>query len=165
MSNRRVISQEIEFADNFRALSIEARSTYNDLMLLTDDVGFTDNPFSLKYQYLGITRNSLDELAKAGYIIEFQSGVICIVHFLKMNILRNTKTTHKSEYDCVDIVNDIYFPHIECLEEENEIDNNVNSNENKNNCDGVSIKDVDDFFDNMPPNTTRNKEDESDLLF
>lgn len=99
MAQKRMFDKAITNSDNFLELTDACQNLYFHLSMNADDDGFVDNWKSI----LRMTNHKLSdmqELAKASFIIPFESGVIVIRHWRMNNYLRNDRykeTTHKFE--------------------------------------------------------------------
>ena len=99
MAQKRMFDKAITNSDNFLELTDACQNLYFHLSMNADDDGFVDNWKSI----LRMTNHKfsdMQELAKASFIIPFESGVIVIRHWRMNNYLRNDRykeTTHKFE--------------------------------------------------------------------
>lgn len=90
MAKRRCLSNEVIETDDFLELSKDARLLYFMLNMNADDLGFIGKPKAIARQNECNTE-CIDELEKAGFIIRFPSGVVCICHWLIHNTLKNDR--------------------------------------------------------------------------
>ena len=84
MADRRMISKEVFDADKFIDLSPKARLLYVYMILHSDDSGFTNGIKKLMFEACA-SNSDLKALVKNGYVIQFESGVYLIAHWLLMN--------------------------------------------------------------------------------
>ena len=92
MANRRMFSLSVVESDAFLDLSIEARAAYFHLGMHTDDDGFVGNPRTV-CRVANVPLEVADELAEAGFITVFDSGVIHVSHFSTNNSIRKDRYT------------------------------------------------------------------------
>ena len=86
MANRRLISKNVFYRDEFSTLSPDAAKLYLYMILEADDDGFVGHP----RQVLMISEvgpQALDELIDRRYVIRFKSGVCVVSHWLVHNII------------------------------------------------------------------------------
>ena len=94
-----MISVDVFETDWFARLPFSSQVLYVHMILNADDDGFVDNVEGLMRLY-GIERKYYRELIGRGYVIDFESGVVVIVHWRKMNkvrVDRYTPTDYKEE--------------------------------------------------------------------
>lgn len=105
MANRRMFAKTVVCADGFYDLSGPAQLLYFHLSMGADDDGFTAS-VRRTMRDAGATQAELQELADRGYILQFPSGVILMVHWLMNNQLRadrRTATAYKRELAQVEV--------------------------------------------------------------
>ena len=85
MANRRLVSKNILYSDNFSTISPEALKLYIYMMLEADDDGFVGNMRQV-LKIAEVDKDLLDTLIDKGYVIRFNSGVCVIAHWLIHNI-------------------------------------------------------------------------------
>lgn len=103
MAARRMISKEVFSSDKFTALPVKAKLLYTYMVLYSDDRGFT-NSIKLLMSVSGASRSDLRKLIEGGFVIQFDSGVYLIAHWLLMNKVqpsRATETLFSKELDSV----------------------------------------------------------------
>lgn len=93
MAVRRMISTQVVCTDRFAALSMSAQLLYFHLNMRGDDDGFVAQAKGV-LRTLRIKQACLEELIDAGYLLQFESGVVLIVHWKQHNFLRNDR--HKT---------------------------------------------------------------------
>lgn len=87
MAMKRMFNRDFVNDDRFLDLSTEAKLLYFYLGLNADDDGFLANSAAI-CRLLGTSKNTIQELVNAGYVIEFGTGVYLIVHFKFHNTLK-----------------------------------------------------------------------------
>lgn len=92
MASRRMFALSVVESDAFLDLSIEARAAYFHLGMHTDDDGFVGNPRTV-CRVANVPLEVADELAEAGFITVFDSGVIHVSHFSTNNSIRKDRYT------------------------------------------------------------------------
>ena len=90
MANRRCISKDIFTDDKFTDLSAKTRLLYVYLILNSDDEGFLSNIKQALF-LAGATKTDLKKLTDIGYIRQFTSGVVCIMHWYQFNNIQPSK--------------------------------------------------------------------------
>ena len=98
MGKRRMFLAEILKSDNFYSLPSPAQSLYIYLNLEADDDGLVGNPRSIA-RYLKVKYANLQILINAGYLIEFENGVVAIVHWNLHNKIRRDRYTPTRFYE------------------------------------------------------------------
>lgn len=96
---RRMFNTVITDADSFLDLPATTQNLYFHLGTHGDDDGFVDSPKRI-LRSIGSTEQDLENLAAAGFIIQFKSGVIVITDWHINNNLRNDRykpTIHAEE--------------------------------------------------------------------
>ena len=99
MAQKRMFDKAITNSDNFLELTDACQNLYFHLSMNADDDGFVDNWKSI-LRMTNHKPSDMQELARASFIIPFESGVIVIRHWRMNNYLRNDRykeTTHKFE--------------------------------------------------------------------
>lgn len=84
MADRRMISKSVFDSDKFTDLSSKARLLYVYMILHSDDSGFTNSIKKLMWEARA-SNSELKELVSSGYVIQFETGVYLIAHWLLMN--------------------------------------------------------------------------------
>ena len=108
MAERRMISKKIIYKNSFLDLSDGAISLYLFLIIEADDDGFVDGLRRMP-RCSFVSRKNLSELINAGFVIQFKSGVLLIVHWKKQNSVardRYSPTEYKAELSQVFIDDD-----------------------------------------------------------
>lgn len=90
MASRRCISNSVIETDDFLDISKEGKLLYFMLNMNADDLGFIGKPKAIARQN-ECSIDCLEELEQAGFIIRFESGVVCICHWLIHNTLKNDR--------------------------------------------------------------------------
>lgn len=110
MARRRMFSNTVIASDRFLSLSHQAQCLYFHLNLYADDEGFVQNP-KMVVRILNCPEHCLSELAQAGYLISFPSGVVLIAHWMLHNTIRKDRfqpTVCTAEKDTVNLVSQVY---------------------------------------------------------
>lgn len=90
MSKRRMFNPEIISTGRFLSLSPKAQILYIQLCLAADDEGFlSDAIMCMRGTETG--KEELDALIKAGYIGQFENGVIVILHWHLHNTIQSDR--------------------------------------------------------------------------
>lgn len=141
MAQKRMFDKAITNSDTFLELTDACQNLYFHLSMNADDDGFVDNWKSI-LRMTNHKPSDMQELAKASFIIPFESGVIVIRHWRMNNYLRVDRykeTTHKFEKSLLKLgENEEYLLDNEVFGipmvnpdknsiEENSIDNNIYS--------------------------------------
>ena len=92
MANRRMFSKKIVDTDAFLDMSLSAQALYLHLLLRADDDGFIANPKKIM-RMLGSQDDDYKILIAKRFIIQFESGVCVIKHWLIHNLIRNDRYT------------------------------------------------------------------------
>ncbi len=87
MAERRMFSKSVIDSDAFADMSAGARLLYYDLSMRADDDGFVNSPKRIA-RMTGVPQDAIDELAKAGFVIAFDSGVVAVRHWKIHNYIR-----------------------------------------------------------------------------
>ena len=85
-AEKRMMAINLIDDDAFLDLSQGAQLLYFHLLMRADDEGFLTPKKIMRA--VGASKSSLSALVKAGFIIEFDTGVICIKHWLSHNSVR-----------------------------------------------------------------------------
>ena len=89
MANRRLISKNVLYSDQFSDLSPEALKLYLYLILEADDDGFIGHVRQV-IKLADSNRVALNILIEQGLVIEFKSKVCVIVHWLLHNLINRS---------------------------------------------------------------------------
>ena len=92
MASKRMFSYKIISDDNFLKMSAQARALYYQLAMNADDDGLVGNSYTVMI-VTRATEAEIRELADAGFLIVFPSGVIAIRHWWIHNTLRRDRYT------------------------------------------------------------------------
>ena len=92
MANRRLISKNVLYSDDFSDLPSEALKLYLYLILEADDDGFIGHVRKV-IRLADSSRETLDILINSGLVIEFKSKVCVIVHWLLHNLINRSGYT------------------------------------------------------------------------
>lgn len=95
MATRRMISKEIFGSDKFRELSPKARLLYVYIILYSDDQGFNNEIKKVMWE-TSSTNRELKTLIDKGYVIQFNSGVCLVAHWLLMNKVSPSRAQESS---------------------------------------------------------------------
>lgn len=90
MANRRMMSKSIVDNDYFLSMPQSARLLYYELNWRADDDGFVDKPKSIM-RMVGCADDDYAVLIAKRFIIEFESGVCVIRHWLIHNMIRQDR--------------------------------------------------------------------------
>jgi hypothetical protein len=90
MADRRMFSKRIIESDDFLELSAQSQSLYFHLCMYADDDGFINNPRSI-IRAVGSDKKYFEELQKAGYVHEFDSGIALIIHWKVHNYIQKDR--------------------------------------------------------------------------
>ena len=90
MADKRMFSNSVVGTDKFADMSPAAQLAYFYLGLHGDDDGFVDAPKRI-LRSVGCDAAALNELVQAGYLFQFESGVVLIVHWHQNNTLKNDR--------------------------------------------------------------------------
>lgn len=96
MATKRMFNRDFVNDDRFLDLSTEAKLLYFYIGLNADDDGFLANTTAI-CRLLGTSKDTIHELVKAGYVIDFGTGVYLIVHFKFHNTLKGDRY-HETVY-------------------------------------------------------------------
>lgn len=89
MANRRCVTGDIYFSDEFLELSCVARVLYIGLMLDADDEGVVEN-YKKTMRILSCRKQALTELVESGYIMKL-NGVYVVKDWHRHNIIPPSK--------------------------------------------------------------------------
>ena len=84
MAKRRMFSNDVVCTDDFLSLSATSQAIYLQLGMVADDDGFVANPKMIARSYYA-GQKFLKELISRGYVIEFKSGVVVVIHWNMSN--------------------------------------------------------------------------------
>ena len=131
MAERRMIAKTIIDSDAFIDMSPGARLLYYDLCTRADDEGFINSPKKI-IRMTDSKEEYLTELADKKFIIVFDSGIVCIKHWLIHNYIprdRFHETKYKEERAMLLLdENKAYsLTHGTCIQDVYEHDDNMNT--------------------------------------
>lgn len=89
MAQRRMFSHDIIASDAFLDMPMSSRELYFHLGMYADDDGFV-NPKKI-IRMLGASSDDLKLLVAKRFVLEFESGVVVIKHWLIHNLIRNDR--------------------------------------------------------------------------
>lgn len=90
MSSRRLLCAAVIESDNFTDMPLSTQALYMHLLLQGDDDGGLDNAKRIT-RSIGATPEDMQTLIDAGYLIQFESGVIFITHWKVHNSIRKDR--------------------------------------------------------------------------
>lgn len=90
MATRRMLSREITDSDFFLDMSLQAQALYMHLNQRADDDGFVSGVKSI-LRLIGAKDKHLKELIDKKFILQFDSGVVCIKGWLVNNYIRQDR--------------------------------------------------------------------------
>ena len=86
MANRRLISKNVIYRDDFSTLSPDAAKLYLYMILEADDDGFVGHTRQVM-MISEVGAPALEELIDRGYLIRFKSGVCVVAHWRVHNLI------------------------------------------------------------------------------
>lgn len=92
MAERRMFAKTIIESDAFLDMSSDAKALYFFLGVQADDDGFVNKPNSIR-RMVGVSEEALQELIDNHFLIEFETGVVVIKHWLINNAIRKDRYT------------------------------------------------------------------------
>lgn len=110
MAQRRMFAKNVVETDDFYDLTVQAQTLYFHLCMTADDDGFTKSKRSV-LKLLNLNDSAYDELLASNYIIDFPTGVCCIIHWKMSNCIqkdRYTKTVYNNELSMIESINGVY---------------------------------------------------------
>lgn len=110
MANRRMISKNILYSDEFFDMPSEYLRLYIYLILEADDDGFVDN-VKHTLRSLGLREEAMEYLKEKELIIEFRSGICAVTHWHKHNSIDRPgyRPTEHVEKNLIYVEDGIYF--------------------------------------------------------
>ena len=99
MAIRRMLSKKIIGTDAFMEMPLSSQALYMHLVMNADDDGFVSNPKTIM-RAVGCNVDDKRVLESKKFILNFESGVIVIKHWLVHNLIRHdryTETTYLKE--------------------------------------------------------------------
>lgn len=92
MAERRMFAKTIIESDAFLDMSSDAKALYFFLGIQADDDGFVNKPNSIR-RMVGVSEEALQELIDNHFLIEFETGVVVIKHWMINNAIRKDRYT------------------------------------------------------------------------
>ena len=111
MAKRRMLLENLIESDDFCSLSHTVQALYIHLNMSADDDGLVGNPYRIM-RSLGIPKKNINVLVDTGYVIQFESEVIAITHWLSHNRIkkdRYTPTRYTKEFSTLKIKDDAIY--------------------------------------------------------
>lgn len=100
MARRRMLNIDLILDDDFtQELSLEAQNMYIYLNMLADDDGIVGH-LKRQLRMLNKSSDSVNELIKHGYLLEYDSQTLVITDWLVNNHIRGDRYTVSREDDC-----------------------------------------------------------------
>ena len=87
MANKRMFSLATIDSDSFIDLPLSAQALYFHLCMRADDEGFVNNTQRIIRSVLA-KQKDLDKLVDSGFVLQFESGTICITHWGRHNTIK-----------------------------------------------------------------------------
>lgn len=92
MAAKRMFKCSLMTSDQFRGLSYAAQSLYHQINYAADDEGYCNCVNSIM-KGIRVKKSALTELVQSGFIIQFESGVVVVTHWLLNNTLQKDRMT------------------------------------------------------------------------
>ena len=105
MAERRMFSQTIIDSDDFLDMPTSTQALYFHLGMRADDEGFVNNPKKI-CRMIGSSQDELKLLVAKRFLLQFESGVVLIKHWLIHNMIRKDRmkeTVYYSEKSLITI--------------------------------------------------------------
>ncbi len=119
MAERRMFSKSVIDSDTYMNLPLSAQALYFHLSMRADDDGFVGNPKTI-LRMTGCKAEDFTILIEAGFIIEFESGIVCIRHWRRHNYIQKDRykpTVYKAEKAQTRLdESDVYTLDTECIQ-------------------------------------------------
>ena len=128
MAERRMFAKSVVDSGVFLDMPISAQALYFHLSMRADDDGFVGNAKRI-VSMLGVAKNDLRILIKKGFVRQFDSGVVAILHWKVNN--RIQKDRYKPT---------VYQKEMACLNSDNVVDTNWTQNEHNLGTQGSIVK-------------------------
>ncbi len=161
MANKRMFSLPTIDSDMFIDLPLSAQALYFHLCMRADDEGFVNNTKRI-IRSIQANQKDLNNLMDGGFLLRFDSGVVCIIHWFRHNTIqkdRFVETECIQERGLVIVENGMYVlrkdkdntePVSECFQSVNKMETERKQNVNemepqikiKNRLDSEEIKDL-----------------------
>lgn len=109
MADKRMFLLNLITGDDFLDMTVGAQALYFHLCMRADDEGFLNNSQSIR-KACQASAEDFNVLAAKGLIIKFDSGIVCIRHWLLHNNIRSDRfhETIYPERKLVHVVNGVY---------------------------------------------------------
>lgn len=136
MAERRMFSKKILESDAFLDMPLSTQALYIHLAMDADDDGFVNSPRKIQ-RAIGCNKNDLDLLIATGFVLSFDSGVVCIKHWRIHNYIQRDRyksTVYQDEYSTLNICsNGAYSENAvpECIQPVSNLDTNCTPNDNQ----------------------------------
>jgi len=92
MAKKRMISNDIIDSDAFLDMPVSSQALYFHLNMRADDEGFINKPRSIM-RLCSCSANDLDVLVAKSFIIQFETGVVVVKHWLINNSIRKDRVS------------------------------------------------------------------------
>lgn len=142
MAKRRMFLCEILQSDDFYKLPLKAQLLYVHFNLSADDDGLLGNPNSIA-RYLSLSKNLIDVLVDAGYLIRLESGVVAITHWHLHNKIRKdryTESRFSDELSMLEVSGSLYKLKVKSEENQGVSDFFDNQNATKESIGNFSVE-------------------------
>ena len=106
-----MLSRTVCESDEFFDLPFSARALYLQFSLTADDDGFINSPKG-EIRHCGCTSEDMITLIESGFLIQFESGAVCITHWKRNNTIqkdRYTPTVFTEEKEQLCEVDNVYY--------------------------------------------------------
>lgn len=90
MAERRMFAKSVVLDDRFLEMTLAARCLYYTLGMEADDDGFVGAPKRIM-KVCGVGPSALRTLTEAGYVKQYDSGVVSLPHWLDNNQIRKDR--------------------------------------------------------------------------
>lgn len=100
MAEKRMFTKKIVDSDLFMDMPLSAQALYFHMNMNADDDGFINSPKRIQ-RMIGASEDDLRLLIAKGFLLEFDSGVIVVMHWLMHNTLKKDRyapTQYQDEY-------------------------------------------------------------------
>jgi len=108
MADRRMFSKKITDCDEFTSLSANCQALYLHICLAADDDGFC-NQVSTAIVKAHAKKGDLTTLINKKYLLQFNTGVVCVKHWKMHNLIRQdrkTPTFYQREFELLEVDNE-----------------------------------------------------------
>lgn len=103
MAERRMFAKTIIDSDAFLDMPLTAQALYFHLAMRADDDGFVNSPRKV-LRAIGANTDDMRLLITKGFVIEFDSGVVCIKHWRIHNYIQRDRykpTVYQEEFSSI----------------------------------------------------------------